>query len=256
MSIGSVKLFKRGGHETLLEGGLNNCSMGRKKFVEITPHAANLTTSLQGMTYDFSKAIADIIDNSIAAHATKIWVEIRDGVADRFVSRYRVVDNGHGMTEEKLQSSMTYGAVSEENSLDLGRFGLGMKTASMSQCQVLTVASKSSPDAELNALQLNLNYLREEAGGSWNYLYPDIEQEIPMELPDLIKETSGTIVLWKDLTRLNPNIGSLNAHNLVSFLDRNIRECEKHIAAVYHRFIDGTTRTYDGKISFKMNGRV
>ena len=73
--------------------------MGRRKFVEITPHAANLTTSLQGMTYDFSKAIADIIDNSIAAHATKIWVEIRDGVADGFGEPYiAIVDNGHGMT--------------------------------------------------------------------------------------------------------------------------------------------------------------
>src|SRR5262245_47628862 len=107
----------------------------------LPPSAACLTASLRDLGYSLESAIADLIDNSISAAATEVQV-ICD--SSRSSPVLVVVDNGRGMTEDEVIAAMKHGTThpgKERGSNDLGRFGLGLKTASFSQCRKLTVVS-------------------------------------------------------------------------------------------------------------------
>ena len=108
-----------------------------------SPGAAELFESLRAFGYDLPTALADIIDNSITARARNIWIDMLwDGEASRITIR----DDGEGMTEDALRDAMrpgSMGPLQDRAANDLGRFGLGMKTASISQCRCMTVMSKT-----------------------------------------------------------------------------------------------------------------
>lgn len=111
-------------------------------FKENEPTADVLMISMRSMGYTFEAAIADIIDNSISAEASKIIIKFPVDPADCYIA---ICDNGAGMDSIELFDAMKYGSnikgyVRDEK--DLGRFGLGLKAASLSQCRKLTVISK------------------------------------------------------------------------------------------------------------------
>lgn len=110
--------------------------------VDNTPKADNLMGALRSMGYSFESAIADIIDNSISAGAKEIHINFPTTALESFVY---ILDDGHGMTPKEHFNAMRYGSSASESArdaTDLGRFGLGMKSASLSQCRVLTVLTK------------------------------------------------------------------------------------------------------------------
>ena len=90
-----------------------------------------LITSLRSMGYSFKAAIADIIDNSVSADAKNIYVSFStNNEEDQYVS---ILDDGYGMDNDGLFNAMRYGSFKEFYGVkDLGRFGLGMKSASLS----------------------------------------------------------------------------------------------------------------------------
>ena len=108
------------------------------------PKASAMIESLRGLGYTTATALADIIDNSIAASAsniniTFIWLGTKSIIS--------ILDNGNGMTESELDKGMRLGEINpleNREPTDLGRFGLGLKTASFSQCRRLTVASRKN----------------------------------------------------------------------------------------------------------------
>src|SRR5690606_38707674 len=107
----------------------------------LPPSAASLSASLRDLGYSLETAIADLIDNSISAGADSINIICDVSNPDPVVI---VHDNGNGMREDELLSAMRHGTANPRNTRaphDLGRFGLGLKTASFSQCRSLTVAS-------------------------------------------------------------------------------------------------------------------
>ena len=107
------------------------------------PNAASLMQSLRAFGYDVSTAVADLIDNSITAEASAISICFEWNDGEPWIS---IADDGYGMTENELSEAMKTGSknpLDERAPNDLGRFGLGLKTASFSQCKRLTVASKT-----------------------------------------------------------------------------------------------------------------
>ena len=110
---------------------------------ENIPVAPTLMGSLRSMGYSFESAVADVIDNSISAQCSCVKVLFPSTCTD--IKAVGVLDDGMGMDADTLFEAMRYGSsdTSEErDENDLGRFGLGMKSASMSQCRILTVVSK------------------------------------------------------------------------------------------------------------------
>ena len=105
----------------------------------ITPSAARLTESLRDIGYDFASAVADIVDNSIMAGASRVEILIEFDGTDSAVF---VADDGRGMTANGLLEALRYGTRRTYSRGDLGRYGLGLKTASLSQCRSVTVVTR------------------------------------------------------------------------------------------------------------------
>lgn len=135
-----------------------------ERFRENKPTADVLMSSMRAIGYSFEAAIADIIDNSISVKADLIEVKFPVDPSDLpFVA---ICDNGSGMSEEELFDAMKYGSALKRNHReedDLGRFGLGLKAASLSQCRKLTVVSKKN--GIISACIWDLDIVEEEKIG-------------------------------------------------------------------------------------------
>lgn len=108
---------------------------------EVRPSAARLIGSLRDIGYDFSTAIADLVDNAIEAGASHVQIDLRYQGAGSSVT---ILDDGEGMTESEINEALRFGSMRTYGEDDLGRYGLGLKTASLSQCRRLTVLSRRS----------------------------------------------------------------------------------------------------------------
>lgn len=128
--------------------------------IENTPSPSVLMNSMRSIGYTFKTALADIVDNSISAGAKNIYINVPINDSELFVS---VLDDGRGMTRNELFNAMKYGSNREYSSSDLGRFGLGLKSASLSQCRILTVISKNGSD--ISGFQWNLDLVLKDKNG-------------------------------------------------------------------------------------------
>lgn len=212
----------------------------------LNPPASALMQSIRGVGYDAKTAIADLIDNSITAGATTVWLEFRWDGQDSTVA---LMDDGGGMGPEALDIAMTLGSRSpleQRPAGDLGRFGLGLKTASLSQCSRLVVASKVS-DSSVHARVWDLELVTRT--DSW--FVEDVTSESDAEqLKALDSMHSGTIVLWRVLDRLVGNASTDDPKARLDF-QRTAREVEAHLGMVFHRFLEGTRP----RLRIYINGR-
>jgi hypothetical protein len=185
------------------------------------------------MGYDFSQAIADVVDNSIEAGATLVAIDVEFDGDDSWV---RIADNGVGMTPDQLREAMRYGAERQYDDDDLGKFGLGLKTASMSQCQCLSVASRWNPDrADIAAYSWDLDHI--EKTNRWEIL-PLEREGLGKSIREPLKDTVGTVVLWQRLDRI---LGYKHPYGEAARkrLSQTCREIESHLGMVFHRFLSG-----------------
>ncbi len=203
-----------------------------EKTYEIIPSAKRLIKSLRDIGYDFPMAVADLIDNSIEAGASRIDIMIGFYGNDSYL---QISDNGRGMNEEELKEAMRYGSERDYSEEDLGKFGLGLKTASMSQCQRFSVASRinSSNSCEIPIFCWDLSHI--EKTNKWEIL--DLKKEDGTEFirAPLDKHT-GTVILWEKLDRIvnfkNPD-GNTARKKLISMC----RELETYFGMVFHKFL-------------------
>ncbi|MFZ2987538.1 ATP-binding protein [Ideonella sp.] len=198
--------------------------------------------ALRGLGYSAATALADIIDNSIAAGAQVVELVFRwDGAA----STISIHDDGAGMTRAELFAAMRLG---DKNPLlhrqahDLGRFGLGLKTASFSQARRLTVAARR--DGEVSCLRWDLDELEAAAGDGWYLLQGPAPGSEPL-LDMSSRQGSGTVVLWEAMDRI-----VTSGFREQDFLDL-IDAVEGHLAMVFHRYLAGSRP----KLKLLMNGK-
>lgn len=221
--------------------------MARQKGHEVIPSARRLIRSLRDMGYDFAAAVADLVDNSIEAKATLVAIDIEFDGDDSWL---RIADNGRGMTTAQLKEAMRYGAEREYEDDDLGKFGLGLKTASMSQCQRLSVATRVNPDrADIAAYCWDLDHI--EKTNRWEILPLD-RNGLGPAIREPLKETKGTVVLWQRLDRIlgfKHPYGEFARKRLLSMC----RELEEHLGMVFHRFLSGEARSRRLKILVNNN---
>jgi hypothetical protein len=205
-----------------------------EQFEVIEPNAAAMIESMRAVGYTPQAAMADLIDNSLSARARNVWLTFFwDGPNSYIVVR----DDGRGMSEAELSNAMRLGSRSplEKRDLaDLGRFGLGLKTASFSQCRRLTVRSKPAGGGAATR-RWDLNYVNRTE--EWRLLKEPAPASEP-RLQGLDELESGTVVLWEDMDRLVEQASGGDKRAQLRFLDL-ARSTEKHLAMVFHRFLEG-----------------
>lgn len=201
--------------------------------------AKALLTGLRAIGYSFSTAVADIMDNSISALATEIRI-FSDPLADD--PYFCFLDNGFGMSRKELDNAMLPGSDREEkedSEIELGRFGLGLKSASLSQCRVFTVVSKKY--GKINAMSFNLDVIEQEN----KLLLLELSDEEINELPhvaDLKKYESGTLVIWTSFDKIEDS-----AKNFEDSFRSVVAESKKHVEFVFHRFYNQIAIFYNEK---------
>lgn len=200
---------------------------------EVIPSAKRLITSLRDVGYDFVTAVADLVDNSIEAGATKIDIDVIFDGEDSWV---RILDNGRGMTPEKILEAMRFGSEREYGENDLGKFGLGMKTASLSQCSRLTVASWNGCENR-NTIALCWDLEHIERVNRWEVIRLS-EDKLKPVITDALRDNSGTVVLWERLDRILGYKHPYGEHARKCLLTM-CRDLETHLAMVFHRFLMG-----------------
>lgn len=204
---------------------------------DVPPAPAALIESMRAFGYSLPTAIADLVDNSIGAHAREVdiafhWAGSRSWVAVR--------DDGRGMDRRTLVEAMRLGSRSPSEVRapdDLGRFGLGLKSAAWSQARRLTVVSRAEPGTQ-EVRCWDLDHVR--ATGRWSLLKGASEpvESLMRERPLL---ASGTVVVLEDLDRLVGDVAPDDAAAERRFLGR-IRNTDEHLAMVFHRFMRGRER--------------
>jgi len=196
---------------------------------ESVPNAPALIESMRSIGYSFKTALADLIDNSLSAKSSNIDIMLSPG-ANPILG---VLDDGHGMSPDTLMEAMRYGSMNplnERNSDDLGRFGLGMKSASLSQCRKLTVASKM--EGTLSAYSWDLNRIIET--GRWSLLELSDEEIEKIQYIGLLKKSeTGTLVILEDFDRIKKTTA-----NLENTLVRRLDETVEHLSLVFHRYLE------------------
>lgn len=199
---------------------------------ELIPSARRLMESLRDIGYDLSAAVADLVDNSIDADAENVRVDVGHDLDGGWI---RIADDGCGMTERELDEAMRYGSSRTYGDRDLGHFGLGLKTASLSQCRRLTVATRSTLRGPIRTRRWDLD--RVARLDSWSLERLGV-RESPTVLVDPLVGTTGTVVLWERLDRVlgarRPG-GDAAARRL----ETGAAEIGEHLAMVFHRFLAG-----------------
>lgn len=196
----------------------------------VLPEAPILVESTRSIGYSFEAAVADIIDNSISADASEIYINFQSA-GNPYLC---IIDNGMGMTLEELEQAMRYGSKSSReirSKNDLGRFGLGMKMASLSQCRKVTVVTKKNN--QIHAAAWDLDYIIET--DDWTLkLFSEAEaREFPC-VQYLDKFKSGTVVIWQEFDRIKEE-----SANFQKAFDDKVNLTKDHVALVFHRFLNG-----------------
>lgn len=211
----------------------------------LPPSAASLTASLRDLGYSLETAVADLIDNSISAEATDIQLFCH---ASGRVPVLVIADNGLGMTENEVIAAMRHGAADPRKPRgpkDLGRFGLGLKTASFSQCRRLTVIS--SKGGVRSGAEWSL--AKVEQDDEWYVSILDPEEIEDQPFIETLGD-AGTIVIWRELDRLFEDEAGAKRDEIVN---EKLAIVERHLALVFHRFLSGEVKGRR-RLNIRVNG--
>ncbi|MEX2670891.1 MAG: ATP-binding protein [Phycisphaeraceae bacterium] len=215
----------------------------------VPPSASAMIESMRAYGYSLPVAIADLIDNSISAGASNVWLTFHWGGQDSWIA---VADDGSGMSEAELVAAMRLGSKSplaERSAWDLGRFGLGMKTASFSQCRRMTVRSVHGGSASVR--RWDLDYIASQSNveqDGWRLLRQaaaDSDGRLQSPAP-----SDGTVVLWEQMDRVTGE-SSVSSETDQRAFHRHVQAVRAYLGMVFHRYLQSPR----SRIRIFINGR-
>lgn len=219
--------------------------------IEVIPGARRTLEALRKLGYDFNSAVGDVVDNSIAKHARTIRVDF--GRKGKHFS-LSIIDDGTGMKREKLQEALRHGAHVDYESNSLGKFGMGLKTASLSQCRRLRVITNASgKPGGLCCGVWDLSHV--EKTDRWEILMLQRKMLKRDAQAQGLRTSRGTRVLWEEVDILDRELASFerpgSADNWVGEL---IGRLKLYLRMTYGRYINGDT-SKGKKVRFVFNGQ-
>jgi len=210
-------------------------SQNEGEFTGVVPSARRLSETLRDTGHDFNTAVADLIDNCISAGATEVEITARFNEGDPWI---RIADNGSGMSPEVLNEALRFGSEVEQYAVDdLGKFGIGLKTASHSQCRRLIVATRPRKNRPIHCRVHDLDHLG--TSNRWEIKVVPADAVPVRAREPLSRDRVGTVVLWENLDRLRNYAAPAGKHARDGF-NRRLDELNQYLGMVFHRFLAGT----------------
>lgn len=207
--------------------------MSGSRVFDVSPSAARLTGSLRDIGYSFPTAVADLVDNAVTAGARRVNIETNFVPGESYVL---ISDDGAGMGQSGLIEALRFGTRRSYAQNELGRFGLGLKTGSFSQCRRLTVVTRQTPrQARIHVMTLDLK--RVARTDSWAII-SDEESPAIARAKSILLEGPGTVVLWEDLDRALPERYAESGWGRRRLAGLAAKTAD-HLSMVFHRFIEG-----------------
>lgn len=219
------------------------CNLPNSRRVDASPYAAALIEGHRDFGYNLETALADVIDNSISAGATEVSL-VADTISEH--PSIAIADNGKGMSEPELIEAMRLGSknpTDARDAQDLGRFGLGLKSASFSQCRRLTVLTRQSGSTSCARWDLD------EVAKRNDWALELVDDPGLLVGNDLIAEM-GTVVVWEKLDRLSGGYVD-DRSKRADYINGELARAERHLRLVFHRFLAGRVP----RLSLSLNGR-
>ena len=230
----------------MIKTSLGNENLDDNSVVICPPDPERIVEGLRDTGYNFNTAIADIIDNSIAAKATKVDILINtDPQGDITIF---IADNGSGMDLDGLKNAMTYGSKVRADLGSLGKFGLGLKTASTAFCRSLSVISRGAGDPTIRKAEWDLDYVAKEH--AWKLKMPPVDDDELELFKATAGEGTGTLVVWRRVDRLLKSYKNLGSARTA--LKKKIEDLQFHVSMVYQRFLDTNDNRADN-VSITIN---
>lgn len=200
----------------------------------LPPDPTRMIEGLRDTGYEFNTAVADIIDNSIAAEASVIDIRVEmdfEGNITIFIA-----DNGYGMDEVGLMNAMKYGSQIRLDPASLGKFGLGLKTASTAFCRSLSVVTRPAGGKDILKARWDLDHVAKVR--EWELLFPDITPDEEDIMAEVAGDGPGTIVVWEKVDRLIKAYSVPGGSHARNAVNRLVNDLKRHVAMVYQRFLD------------------
>lgn len=193
----------------------------------IRPHAAGTVQAFRRIGYDIQVALADLIDNSVDAHASNVLIRFLRTRSS--IERILIVDDGRGMSGRKLQEAMQFGGQIRHNQKDLGKFGIGLKAASFSQCRSVSVVSRQG--ASIAGMRWTIDTI--DKGWKCDHLDPtEIDALMSSPWYGVNPDAHGTLILWEELDHL-----PADQVEVAKRLNKLTKEVSQHLGLVFHRFL-------------------
>ncbi|MDN3937545.1 ATP-binding protein [Arthrobacter sp. YD4] len=215
---------------------------------EATPDPVRITESLRDTGYVLNTAVADVVDNSISANATRIDVELVQDPTGRV--RFSITDNGEGMDTEGLVNALRYGSDHRDDPASLGKFGLGLKTASTAFARRIRLTSRTGPGEPV----VGIWDLDRVAEIGWNVEVT--ETVLPFDrktLDEVSGGGAGTVVRWESVDRVIKEYKDPRGSRARTALDKAVKSLSDHLSMVFQRFLDaGDDRV--PSVEIRLNG--
>jgi len=209
---------------------------------EIQPNAKRLIGALRQIGYSFEQAISDLIDNSINAEAENVLV--RFVTSDNDIAQIVIADDGFGMTSEKLADAMKFGSDEEAAAESLGKYGMGLKLASLSHSQSVTVITKGQEDGNVSSRRWTLEGIKK--GWKCDVINSEDAKDYydKRKFPFSVKN-KGTLLVWNDIDKL-----PASEKGLEDTLKKLRIKLKNHLGMCFHRFIE------DGKLNIFIDAQI
>lgn len=216
----------------------------------VEPDPERVIEGLRDTGYDFKTAIADVIDNSIAAKASEVEVRVAlDFMGEVIVS---VADNGCGMDKGGLINAMRYGSKRRADQASLGKFGLGLKTASTAFCRRLSAVSRYAAGGQTLKATWDLAHI---ASKGWHLQITEASAEEAKLLDTVSGGAAGTVILWEQVDRLLKTYSKPDGKAARKALDKLVDQLRFHLGMVYQRFLDHQDQRAPN-VTIKINGEL
>lgn len=214
------------------------------------PDPGRTMEGLRDTGYNFETAVADLVDNSIAAEATKVDIQVARDFRGNI--RLLISDNGIGMDREGLIQAMQYGSPRRPDPASLGKFGLGLKTASTAFCRRLSLISRPSGGTGALMATWDLDHVIDNR--EWLLqMTEEADSEGLEKLDEVAAGSSGTVVLWDKVDRLLKNYQDPTGAPARKALEKRCGELREHLAMTYQRFLDGNDKRARD-VEIRLNG--